>query len=376
MRLIATRRVAPTSFIERGSPHSDLKDSTGIDIMHRRQFIRTLPIAIAAASSLESFAAPPDQQVNTVLGGRSPRALGMTLMHEHVLVDFVGADKVSPQRYNAEEVFQAALPHLKALRAAGCRTLVECTPAFLGRDPSLLKRLAGASGLHVVTNTGFYGAANDKYVPAIARQETAEQLAARWTREFQEGIDGTGIRPGIIKIGVDSGPLSEIDAKLVRAAAKTHLQTGLTIASHTGNGVAALEELEILKEEGVHPGAFIWVHAQTEGDGQFHRKAAQQGAWVEFDGISESSTDKHLQLVKGMIEQGFSDRLLISQDAGWYHVGEPKGGTFRPYTLVFEKFIPLLRRSGVTPEQIRSLLIDNPRKALTLQTRKLDRTSS
>jgi len=344
--------------------------------MHRRQFIRTLPIAIAAASSPDSFAAPPDQQVNTVLGGRSPRALGMTLMHEHVLVDFVGADKVSPQRYNAEEVFQAALPHLKALRAAGCRTLVECTPAFLGRDPNLLKRLAGASGLHVVTNTGFYGAANDKYVPAIARQETAEQLAARWTREFQEGIDGTGIRPGIIKIGVDSGPLSEIDAKLVRAAAKTHLQTGLTIASHTGNGVAALEELEILKEEGVHPGAFIWVHAQTEGDGQFHRKAAQQGSWVEFDGISESSTDKHLQLVKGMIEQGFSDRLLISQDAGWYHVGEPKGGTFRPYTLVFEKFIPLLRRSGVTPEQIRSLLIDNPRKALTLQTRKLDRTSS
>ena len=152
---------------------------------------------------------------------------------------------------------------------------------------------------------GFYGAANDKYVPAIARQETAEQLAARWTREFQEGIDGTGIRPGIIKIGVDPGPLSEIDAKLVRAAAKTHLQTGLTIASHTGNGVAALEELEILKQEGVHPGTFIWVHAQIEGDGQFHLKAAQQGAWVEFDGISESSIDKHLQLVKGMIEQGF-----------------------------------------------------------------------
>jgi phosphotriesterase-related protein len=343
--------------------------------MHRRQFLKTLPTAIAAASSPDSFAVPADQQVNTVLGGRSPRALGMTLMHEHVLVDFVGADKVSPQRYNAEEVFQTALPHLKALRTAGCRTLVECTPAFLGRDANLLKRLSVASGLLIITNTGFYGAANDKYVPAIARQETAEQLAARWAREFQEGIDGTGIRPGIIKIGVDPGPLSEIDAKLVRAAAKTHLQTGLTIASHTGNGLAALEELEILKQEGVHPGAFIWVHAQIEGDGQLHLNAAQQGAWVEFDGISETSAEKHLQLVKGMIEQGFSDRLLISQDAGWYHVGEPKGGTYRPYTFVFANFVPLLRRSGITPEQIRSLLIDNPRKALTLQIRKL-RTSS
>jgi phosphotriesterase-related protein len=140
--------------------------------------------------------------------------------------------------------------------------------------------------------------------------------------------------------------------------------------------VAALEELEILRQEGVHPGAFIWVHGQIEGDGQLHLKAAQQGAWVEFDGISESSIDKHLQLVKGMIEQGFLGRLLISQDAGWYHVGEPKGGTFRPYTLIFAKFIPLLRRAGITPEQIRSLLIDNPRQALTLKIRKLNRTSS
>jgi phosphotriesterase-related protein len=300
----------------------------------------------------------------------------MTLMHEHVLVDFVGADKVSPQRYNAEEVFQTALPHLKTLRAAGCRTLVECTPAFLGRDVNLLKRLSSASGLNVITNTGFYGAANDKYVPVLAREESAQQLAARWTREFQEGVDGTGIRPGIIKIGVDPGPLSEIDAKLVRAAAKTHLQTGLTIASHTGDGVAALEELEILKQEGVHPGAFIWVHAQIEGNGQLHLKAAQEGAWVEFDGISEASAEKHLQLVKGLIEQGFSDRLLISQDAGWYNIGEPKGGMFRAYTFLFASFIPLLRRAGISPEQVRSLLIDNPRQALALQIRKLARTSS
>ena len=345
-------------------------------MMYRRQFLKTLPTAVIAASSPDSFAAPPAPQVNTVLGVRSPRALGMTLMHEHVLVDFVGADKVSPQRYNADEVFQTALPHLKSLRTAGCRTLVECTPAYLGRDVNLLKRLASASGLLIVTNTGFYGAANDKYVPALAREESAQQLADRWIREFQDGIDGTGIRPGIIKIGVDPGPLSEIDAKLVRAAAKTHLQTGLTIASHTGNGVAALEELEILKQEGVHPGVFIWVHAQTESDVQVHLKAAQEGCWVEFDGISEASAEKHLQLIKGMIDQGFSDRVLISQDAGWYHVGEPKGGNYRSYTFAFANFVPLMRRAGVSTGHIRALLIDNPRKALTLQVRRFTKTSS
>src|SRR5215813_4209961 len=133
--------------------------------MHRRHFLKTLPAEIAVASSIAFGAAPPAPQVNTVLGARSPRALGMTLMHEHVLVDFIGADKVGPHRYNVEEVFQTALPHLKALRMTGCRTLVECTPAFLGRDANLLKRLSTASGLNIITNTGFYGAANDKYVP-------------------------------------------------------------------------------------------------------------------------------------------------------------------------------------------------------------------
>ena len=267
--------------------------------MHRRQFLKTLPIAIAAASSPDSFAAPPAPRVNTVLGERSPRALGMTLMHEHVLVDFVGADKVSSPALQRRGSFpdglappqgfaRRRLPNIGGMHACLSRSGRKSAQT-VGRVPRACT--SSPTPVFMVLQT-------TSTCPAIARQETAEQLAARWTREFQEGIDGTGIRPGIIKIGVDPGPLSEIDAKLVRAAAKTHLQTGLTIASHTGDGVAALEELEILKQEGVHPGAFIWVHAQIEGNGQFHLKAAQQGAWVEFDGISESSAEKHLQLVE------------------------------------------------------------------------------
>ena len=110
----------------------------------------------------------------------------------------------------------------------------------------LLKRLSEASGLHILTNTGYYGAANDKHVPAFAFTETAEQLAARWIREAERGIDGTGIQPAFMKIGVDEAPLSEIDTKLVRAAAITHLRTGLPIASHTSTGTAALEQLDLL----------------------------------------------------------------------------------------------------------------------------------
>jgi len=128
------------------------------------------------------------------------------------------------------------LPHLKSARALGGRTLVECTPAYMGRDPGLLAQLSQASGLQIITNVGFYGAAGGKYVPRFAYSETAKEIAARWIGEFRNGIPPTGIRPGFIKIGVDAGPLSEINAKLVSAAAITHLQTGLVIASHTGDG--------------------------------------------------------------------------------------------------------------------------------------------
>src|SRR2546425_1136893 len=108
----------------------------------------------------------------------APGGLGVTLMHALVLVDFAGADKVSRNRYDPDEVFKAALPHLLAVNAKGCRTLVECTPAWLGRDPLLLKMLSAASRLHLVSNTGYYGAADDKFVPQHAYSETADQLAA------------------------------------------------------------------------------------------------------------------------------------------------------------------------------------------------------
>lgn len=311
--------------------------------------------------------APPDVEagVQTVTGPVRAESLGVTLMHEHVLVDFIGAAHVSRSRYDADAVCKMALPHLRQVRMLGCETLVECTPAYLGRDPLLLKRLSEESGLRIVTNTGFYGAANDKHVPAFAFDETAEQLAARWIKEATDGLDGTSIRPGFMKIGVDGAPLSTIDAKLVRAAALTTRKTGLPIASHTGSGAAAMEELDLLEAAGVAPASFIWVHAQAEEDGTFHVRAARRGAWVEFDGISPSSVDGHVRLVDQMRKADLLDRVLLSHDAGWYHVGEPGGGRFRPYDTLFTSFVPALVRAGFSDADIRRLLVDNPRRALT-----------
>jgi phosphotriesterase-related protein len=304
-------------------------------------------------------------RVETVTGPVAADRLGTTLMHEHVLVDFIGAAEASPSRYDADAVFKAVLPYLQQARTLGCDTLVECTPAHLGRDPRLLKRLSEASGVHILSNTGYYGAAKDKHLPAHAFDETAEQLAARWVREHERGIDGTGIKPAFMKIGVDDSPLSAVDVKLVRAAALTYRATGLPIASHTTSGTAALEEMAILEAAGVPLSAFIWVHAHAERDESFHARAARRGSWVEFDGVSPSSVTRHVELVQRMKGEGLLGHVLVSHDAGWYRVGEPGGGQFRPYDTLFTAFVPALKASGFGDGEIRQLLVGNPRRALS-----------
>jgi phosphotriesterase-related protein len=304
-----------------------------------------------------------------VAGDISPEQLSTTLPHEHVLVDFIGADKVSRQRYDRDEVFLVVLPHLKRLRAAGGQALVECTPAYLGRDPLLLKRLADESGVTILTNTGYYGARQGKFLPTHAFEQSADQLAKSWLNEWRDGIEGSGMRPGLIKLGVDGGPLTGVNRKLVQAAARTHLQSGLTIAGHTGDGQAALEQLAILRDEGVEPSAWIWVHAQNEQNRDLHLHAGRQGAWVEFDGVGPKSIDQHVRLVETMRKHELLDRVLISHDAGWYSVGEPRGGNFRPYDTLFTEFLPALKKAGFSDDDIELLTVTNPAKAFTIGVR-------
>ena len=189
----------------------------------------------------------------------------------------------SPKRYEADEVFRVMLPYVNRVKEAGCRTIAECTPAYLGRDPKLLQRLSKATGVNFLTNTGYYGARQGKFLPSFAFRESADELAKRWTAEWKDGIESTDIRPGFIKIGVDAGELTDVNRKLVEAAARCHLETGLTIAGHTGDGKAALQQVDILKKAGVSPSAWIWVHAQNERNPEIHQQTAKAGGWVEFE---------------------------------------------------------------------------------------------
>ncbi len=310
-------------------------------------------------------------EIMTVSGALAPKDMGVTLTHEHILVDFIGADSIKYERWDKTEVGKKASPFLKEAKNLGTATFIDCTPAYLGRDPELLLSISGNTGINILTNTGYYGASRNRYLPKNAYTETPDELSERWIKEFRRGIEGTDVRPGFIKIGVMGGNLSDLHRKLVRAAARTHLKTGLVIASHTGPAIPAFEQLGILMEEGVSPEAFIWVHAQSEKDSTAHVLAARTGAWVSFDGLSEDNISNYVRLLGTMKDNNLLSKVLISHDAGWYRPDQPEGGEYRGYTAIFEKLLPALRAEGFTDDDINRLLVENPAEAFTIRIHKI-----
>src|SRR6056297_2512781 len=122
-------------------------------------------------------------QVITVTGAIEPEEMGLTLIHEHIIVDWIGADSTGYHRWDKKEIVERALPYLEELKKYGVTSFLDCTPAYLGRDPYVLKELAERSGLHILTNTGYYGVGNNKYVPKSAMNASPEDIAAIWIKE-------------------------------------------------------------------------------------------------------------------------------------------------------------------------------------------------
>lgn len=289
-----------------------------------------------------------------------------------MLVDFIGSDSVSRDRYNRESVAQKVLPYLLEVKQFGVKTIFDCTPSYLGKDPILLKDLSEKSGIQIVTNTGFYGAVGGKYLPDFVFEESEKELAERWISEFENGIEGTGIKPGFIKISVnEEEPLRTVDAKLVKAAGITHQQTGLQIVSHTGTWNTAHQEVEILEEMGISPSAFVWVHAQAEQDFKNYLKAAQFGVWISLDGIGWV-TEEYVERLHFAKNNGILDHILISHDAGWYDPEKPDGGDFQPFTGIFENLMLTLNEMEWSQTDWELLLIENPKKAFGISDVKMN----
>ena len=337
----------------------------------RRTFVKQSLVAATALTVAPSVMATEEKtKVMTVTGEIDAEQMGFTLPHEHIMSIF-GGSPAKVAQYDEDKLFKRVIPYLKMLKTFGVETICDATAAYFGRRVDLLKKISEESGMQILTNTGYYGAAHDRYLPDHVREETVEQIAQRWIDEWENGIDGTGIRPGFIKIGVDSGKLSKVDEKLVRAAGLTHLETGLVIASHTsGNTDAAVEQVGFLEEEmGLHLSAWIWVHAHNAKDAGDLIPIAQANAWISLDGIRKETIDHHINTLRYLRRFGVLSRVLLSHDGNSFGYGDRP---FKAYDEIVHGFIPLMRKANFTDGEIHMFLVKNPQVAFGIKVRKLE----
>lgn len=352
--------------------------------MKRRFFVQSglvgcSSIYLAACGQLKtSGSATNDKFLMTVLGPQPLTTMGFTLSHEHLFADFRPyAEQIkSPLSLNQNEVITIVLPHLDEVKNLGFKTFIDCTAVGLGRNPALLKELAKATGMNIVTTTGAYLSADLQFKPDYFDRMTAEELAEKWLGEWRNGIDGTGVKPGMIKIGVSGGSLSPDEIKLVTAAILTHKKTGMVIGCHIGpwrdvkpgfNGASALEQLKLLTEAGVSPKRWIWIHAQNEVDVQIHRQVLAQGAWVSFDGYRPDQTPHYLELIARAKNDGYFKNILVSQDAGWYTAAEPNGGKFNSFAPLKTHLMTALKEKGYTRDDLAQIFVHNPAEAFQIR---------
>ena len=305
------------------------------------------------------------KQIHTIRGPIEIATLGLILPHEHLFTDLRGPTSPGYAQAELEAVIRVVRPYLEEALADGVTTLVECSTVGVGRNLRVLQSLAEVSTIQIIAPTGMY---REAYIPASLRQISEQELAELWTKELTEGIEGTSIRAGFIKLAMsDDGP-TPLEVRNLRAAAQASRNTGAVIGSHTIGGRIAQQEMDVLEEAGLDLGRFIWIHAQTEPDIEILKEVARRGAYVELDTVGAPFQSQPELITKAfaLIEVGFIDRLLLSHDAGWYNPARPDGYPeegYRGYTALTREFIPALLKNGLSEEQIKQVTVDNPAQA-------------
>jgi predicted metal-dependent phosphotriesterase family hydrolase len=310
----------------------------------------------------------PTSYVQTVTGRIPSDELGFTLPHEHTFIDLW----LISGRYD----YFMTLPdedlladELMEFQRRGGRSLVDLTVRGISRNPEGLKRLSERTGLSIVMGTGWY---REPYYPAESRidQRSVDSLAEEMVQEFHEGVDGTGIRPGVIgEIGVDKRWVSAQEERVCRAAARAQRETGLSIVTHSPRSEVGLAQLAIFEEEGVDPGKVIIGHADSHPMLSYHLEIVKRGASLAFDSLGEVPVDhfepRLIRLLLELIDRGYSDRIFLSQDT--CHTRHLKAFGGNGYSYLIEQFFPRIRDAGVPHETVEQMTVGNPKRALAIE---------
>jgi phosphotriesterase-related protein len=298
----------------------------------------------------------------TTLGPKRAGELGMILPHEHVFVDLRTWDKPGYGEADAADVVRRMTPEIEAIKDRGFTALVECSTVGVGRRADFDRAVSEATGFPIVVPTGIY---REPWIPPFAYERSEEALADWMIGELEGEIESSGVRAGWIKISAGDDGITDVEAKILRAAAKAGKKTGAVIGSHTIRGRVVMEQLDIVEAAGYTPSRFISIHTQAEPDFEMHLAVARRGAWIEYDDIGrwEREDAQYIENIYRVLDAGFGGQLMLSHDRGWYDPAQPGGGTPKPYTYLSDVFLPKLAASGVDAATIAMLTRDNPFRA-------------
>lgn len=303
--------------------------------------------------------------VQTVTGAIDAAELGVTLAHEHVLLD--GWDMF--HTYDAildDETL--AVAELSLLRDTGARAVVDCTTIGLGRDPGALRRISEASGVTIVMGAGWYRRA---VYPPYVRELDADELAERLVTDLTVGADETDVRAGFIgEIGTERHRIAAAEERVFRAAARAQRRTGVAIWTHTTNGGdLALEQVGLLASEGVPVERIVVSHVGDRIGFDRLRALASTGVGLSIDNIGYTDGGYppdavRVRNVLRLLEAGFGDQVLLSGDTCTRSMLRAYDGP--GYGRVLDSFAPALRAAGADDRAIERMLVDTPARYLAV----------
>jgi phosphotriesterase-related protein len=325
--------------------------------------------------------------IETVTGPLDADELGTTLIHEHlifrdeaVLAEWPHAGTVKevepPEHVGEDEAFQAALEASRAVVERGVRSIAEPTAMFGGRDVRFSRRVAEETGLQVVPCTGIY---TYDYLPPYFMFRDEDAMADLFVHDIEEGIQGTEIKAAFLKCAADEPGVTPNVEKVHRAVARASVRTGAPIMAHSRPASeTGPPQIEVFEDEGVDLSRVQIAHTGDTDELDYIERLLDKGVYIGMDRYGLEiflPIERRNATVTALLERGYADRMFLSQDfcvtLDWYppevgrqmmEAGAAKGWSM---TLVHDQVIPTLRESGMTDEQLQTMMVENPKRWLT-----------
>jgi len=314
--------------------------------------------------------------IQTVLGPICSSDLGVTMIHEHVVSRY--KENYRPMELNY------AVSMLKEARMLGLRTLVEVSPPRMfidygGRNIPLLQEVSKKTHVNIICCTGYY------QIPPEVKDMTVETIADKMVKEITEGIDGTDVRAGIIKVAANHDPLEPLEEKVFKAAGIAQKRTGVPVQTHCTVGLKT--QFEIIVSAGADPRRCAFAHVFTtwgwEGRSAIEQadyliEFSRRGAYFVNDNPGWEQYTPHedqVQIMKRFVEKGFADKLFIALDLNYWvrddGLIEREGDSVNPESrkrdlaYLFTHGIPLFENAGISEDTIHKFMVENPKEYLT-----------